>query len=108
VILQRDTLDLAELEARTGWAIKPEGACRGDVCVPITGERTPAAIAERLRMPLLRDEAHGLWCLGPEHGGRALHSAVAPDFELPDRHGNSFRLSSLRGMKIFLLAWASW
>jgi hypothetical protein len=108
MILDRLNVDLSEFERRTGWAIKPEGACRGDVCVPIPGERTPEAIAERLRMPLIRDAKHDLWCLGPEYGGRALASAVAPDFELPDVNGHPFRLSSLRGMKVFLLAWASW
>ena len=59
-------------------------------------------------MPLVHDEAAGLWSLGPESGGKALTTATAPDFELPDRHGQPFRLSSLRGRKVLLLTWASW
>jgi cytochrome oxidase Cu insertion factor (SCO1/SenC/PrrC family) len=59
-------------------------------------------------MPLVHDEAHGLWALGPESGGRALTTAVVPDITLPDRNGNPFSLSSLRGQKVLLVAWASW
>ena len=59
-------------------------------------------------MPLVHDEVHGLWALGPESGGRALTTAVVPDITLPDRNGNAFSLSSLRGQKVLLVAWASW
>ena len=42
-------------------------------------------------------------------GRRALTSAPAPELELPDiRTGEQFRLSSLKGQKVMLLAWASW
>jgi peroxiredoxin len=37
-----------------------------------------------------------------------LTSAVAPELELPDRDGNLFKLSSLHGRKVLLVAWASW
>jgi hypothetical protein len=50
----------------------------------------------------------GLWALGPPAGGTALASAVAADPELMDRDGNPFRLSSLHGRKVLLVAWASW
>ena len=61
-------------------------------------------------MPLVADDAHGIWALGPETAvtGRALTTAVAPELELPDADGNPFRLSSLRGQKVLLVAWASW
>jgi hypothetical protein len=59
-------------------------------------------------MPLIQDEASGLWCLGPEAGGKALTTVLAPDIELPDWQGQPFRLSSLRGKKVLLVAWASW
>ena len=114
MILTSLDVDVEALEARTGWSMKPEGACKGDVCVVlgegvVTGGRVDVPrLAERLRMPLLRDEAHGLWALGPESGGRALSTAKAPDLVLPDRHGRPFALSSLRGRKVLLVAWASW
>jgi hypothetical protein len=67
-------------------------------------------ISERLGMPLVADEPHGIWALGPETTvtGRALTSAVAPELVLPDADGNPFKLSSLRGRKVLLVAWASW
>src|SRR3712207_2212786 len=73
VILHELALDAKEFEARTGWAIKPQGACKGEVCVPLPeGARTPdgrldaQVVAERLGMPLVRDDAHDIWALGPE------------------------------------------
>jgi hypothetical protein len=101
----------------TGWDLKPEGACRGDVCVPLPegvvnrDAVDVTVIAERLGMPLVHDEAERLWSLGPAAGvsGRALATAVAPELELPDlRTGELFRLSSLHGQKVLLVAWASW
>ena len=41
-------------------------------------------------------------------GGTALATAVAADPVLEDRDGNPFRLSSLHGRKVLLVAWASW
>ncbi len=50
-----------------------------------------------------------MWALGPAtHNGRALPTAHAAELEVPDVDGNPFRLSSLRGTKVLLLAWASW
>jgi hypothetical protein len=106
-----------DFEIATGWDIKPEGACQGDVCAPLPTEfRTAdgrldvAVVAERLGMPLVADADHGLWALGPATcgTGRALTTALAPDLELPDVNGDPFRLASLRGKKVLLVAWASW
>lgn len=116
MILDRLEIDPVEFSRRTGWAIKPEGACRGDVCVPLPagtvgpdGTLVAPAISERLGMPLLADDAHHLWALGPATvSGRALQSAEAPALALPDLDGNPFDLSSLRGQKVLLVAWASW
>ncbi len=105
-------VEAKEFERQTGWEIKPEGACKDGRCVPLPAPLSSVVdlriIAERLHMPLVHDEAAGLWCLGPEAGGKALTSARAPDLELPDWHGDTFRLSSLLGQKVLLVAWASW
>src|SRR5437588_9224458 len=57
-------VDREVFERETGWALKPEGACRGDVCVPLRGRELPE-LAERLGLALVHDAEEGLWCLGP-------------------------------------------
>jgi hypothetical protein len=112
VILDQLEVTPDELRSRTGWEVRPEGACKGDRCVPLpdgVGDLIDVGVfAERLGMALVHDEPHGLWALGPESGGRALLSAELPEISLPDRHGDPFSLSSLRGTKVLLVAWASW
>jgi hypothetical protein len=108
VILERLDTPPAELRARTGWSVKPEGACRGERCVPLSAPFDVRDLAERLGMPLVHDERHDVWALGPQAGGRELASATLPDIVLPDRHGRDFSLRSLRGTKVFMIAWASW
>jgi hypothetical protein len=117
VILTDLELEPTAFTARTGWDVKPEGACKAEICVPLPadvrtgdGRLDARVLADRLGMPLVHDDAHDLWALGPETAvtGRALSTAVAPELELPDLDGNVFRLSSLRGQKVALIAWASW
>jgi hypothetical protein len=109
VILHSAEVDPAELAARTGWEVKPEGACKADRCVPLPPDGLDARVlSERLGMALVEDRDRGLWALGPEAGGRALLSAQLPDLELPDRHGRPFALRSLRGTRVVMVAWASW
>ena len=112
MILEDLRVPKAEFEQATGWMLKPEGACRGEICVPLPDrpegdEVDVAALAERLGMPLVHDVEVGLWALGPATLiGQALPTAEAPELVLPDLDGNEFRLSSLRGQKVVLVAWA--
>jgi hypothetical protein len=102
------------LARETGWKVEPQGACRGERCVPLPagtlqdGRVELPAFAERLGMPLLHDEQLGLWALGPEAGGRAMTTVTAPDLTLPRLTGEPFPLSALRGKKVLIAAWASW
>jgi hypothetical protein len=117
-------LDAAAIGQATGWTWKPEGLCRGDVCVPLPpsrgtdqpvewvreGRLNLAAMWRRSGQPVVHDAASRTWVLG---AGAAQRSAVlasleAPDFELPDLQGQAHRLSSYRGRKVFLATWASW
>jgi hypothetical protein len=115
VILDRLDPSAAEFARSTGWELKPEGACRGEVCIPLPksarrgdGRVNVPEVADALGMALVASDAHALWALGPVSGGRALTTAVVPEITLPDRDGNPFRLGSLKGTKVFMCAWASW
>jgi hypothetical protein len=109
VILETLDISAEDFSAGTGWDIKPEGACRGEVCVPLdnTAAFNVHDAADRLRMALVHDVERDLWALGPDTvNGRALASAVAPELVLPDVDGNEFRLSSLRGQNVVIVCWA--
>lgn len=105
------TISKKEFEQESGWTFKPEGACKGDVCIPLS--ETPAdevdlrTLAQDLGMPLVVDENHDLYAMGPESiGSRALTTADAPSLVLPDLDGKPFDLASLRGKKVLVYAWA--
>jgi hypothetical protein len=112
VIFRAARVSAAELEHVTGWALKPEGLCRGERCVALAGVSTDAIdladVSRALGMPLVSEPRAALWALGPEAGGKALASASLPDIELADLAGRPFTLSSLRGRKALVVAWASW
>ena len=116
MIVERLDLTAEEFAAATGWEIKPEGACMDDVCVPLPplerdddGRIDATVVAERLGMPVARDEPHGLWALGPRSGDRrVLDSARMPELVLEDFAGNAFDVARVRGRKVVLVAWASW
>ena len=106
------------VHAALGWALQPQGLCRGDACLPVRPEHglvrddgvDLAALAERLDRPLALDVDERIAWLGAsaaERGAR-LRSLDAPDFALPDLGGQEHRLTDFRGRKVFLLAWASW
>ena len=113
VILDRLDVSATRFAAETGWSIKPEGACKGEVCVPLTSAGPDdtfdlVGTAERLGMAIVDDPTTGLFAVGPASlGGRALTTAVAPELTLPQvLTGETFRLSSLLGSKVVLVAWA--
>ncbi|MBI4932382.1 MAG: hypothetical protein HY828_00805 [Actinobacteria bacterium] len=110
-----DQVSAADFAEGTGWAPKPEGLCRGELCVPAPGALRAdgtvdvEAAAQRLGMPVVHDESHRLWALGSSTlGGKALATASAADSQLVTRDGNPFRLSSLHGRKVLLVAWSSY
>lgn len=107
-----DTLELTaeQFAAGTGWEIKPPGACKAEVCVPLDGSAADfnvRAVAERLGMAIVTDATTAMSAIGPESlGERALATAQAPELVLEDLDGNEFRLSSLRGQKVVIVSWA--
>ena len=115
-------LSLDDLRATTGWELKPQGVCLGEVCVPIPAGREAdfvgangtqfnlAALARQLNQPAVHDDAYAVWFFGEAVNARdnAWQSLQAPDFTLPDLDGQWHSLSEYRGRKILLVSWASW
>lgn len=111
-------LDPADFAAQTGWELKPQGLCRGDVCIPVRdrgglvvgGRVDVRAFADLTGRPLALDEEAGLAVLGVASAERAAERAamVVEDFELPTADGGRFRWSSIGRRKKLLFAWASW
>lgn len=117
-------IDPADLPAVMGFELKPEGACRADICIPVRegepdslvrdeGERrliSPTRLADVLGQAYVVDTEAGVWSFGPpaEEQAGGLVTVEAPDFALPNLEGETVRLSDLRGKKVLLLTWASW
>jgi hypothetical protein len=115
---ERVRIPAAELAAAVAWELKPQGLCRGDVCVPVPDSAALAndagidlqAFADLLGRPLALDIDEGAAALGTAAGDRNLQLATleAPDFTLPDLEGKLHSLSEHRGKKVLLIAYASW
>jgi hypothetical protein len=113
-------LPARDAEAATGWAVKPQGLCKGEVCVPLPAGRDQefvrgarvniAALWRHLGQPVVHSERGHAWVLAQSAGDRAaaLRSLEAPDFTLPDVAGRMHSLSDHRGKKVLLVTWASW
>lgn len=107
--------ELAVDPALLGWERKPEGLCRGDVCIPVPadvgeGPIEAATLASLLGRPAAIDTAERVAAFAAPAAERAeaLRSGIAPDFELADLDGTTHRLSDFRGNKVVLYAYASW
>jgi AhpC/TSA family len=109
-----------DLKRVSGWEFKPQGFCKGDVCVPVPDARKSefvaggrynlAALANLLGQPVVSDAEYHAWCFGEAAAERKrmLTSLDAPDFSLPDLEGKMHSLSEYRGKKVLLVSWASW
>ena len=106
------------LEAATGWDVRAEGLCRGDVCVPrrdgdglLVDDRVDlAAFASLLHRPLAYDADAQIAVLAdaPDDHAAAFDARTAPAWTLPDLDGNPVSSSAFAGRKKLLVAWASW
>jgi hypothetical protein len=117
---ERLWLPEGDLEWATGWSLRAEGLCRGDVCVPVApGRRSElvradqvdlAALWRHLDKPVLHSADADVWVLGESASDRRvpLDALEAPDFTLPDSAGRPHSLSDHRGKKVLLVSWASW
>jgi hypothetical protein len=98
------------------FELKPEGACRADLCIPVPKSIVDgdyfdfSAFAKLTGQAEVSDTASRTWSYGemPVLRGAFLESRVAPDFSVPDRQGRAVKLSDFRGKKVLVVTWASW
>lgn len=108
------------LTKSTGWELKPEGLCKGEICVPVPPARHDALASDNevnltefarlIQQAFAHDQAHDVWYFGPPgwEWKTRLTSGKAPDFTLPDMQGQMHSFSEWHGRKRFLLFWATW
>ena len=113
----------SDLKRATGFALKPQGVCRDELCFPMPKSREHefirksagkswfnlVAFAGLAQQPIAHDEGLSIWYFGLRSDQReVLSSLKAPNFTLPDMTGKTYSLSDFRGKKVLLLTWASW
>ncbi len=113
-------MDPAEVTAATGWTLKPEGLCKGDICVPVPAGQEAEFVADgsvnlgmfwtHMGKTATASAAGDVWFLGEgaQTRNNALLSLQAPDFTLPDFDGKLHSLSDFRRQRVLLITWASW
>ena len=111
-----------DLTRINGFVLKPEGACLGDICVPLPpgadllrtqGDQpwfNVAAFAEHMGQTCVVDHETNTWSFGdlPITRAATLTHAQAPDVELTDRQGNVVRFADFQGKKALVITWSSW
>ncbi|MEZ5246380.1 MAG: hypothetical protein R2707_14865 [Acidimicrobiales bacterium] len=118
VVDGRVLTDAGGVAEALGWELKPEGLCRGDVCVPVrpdaavrNGDRIDlGAVASVLGMASMVDEQAAVVAVSAPAADRraALKGRVAPGFSLPDLDGKLRSLEEFKDRKRLLIAFASW
>lgn len=103
-----------ELEWATGWELKPEGLCRGPVCVVLhdpvqtgDGRVDLNAVASALGRSIAVSVDGGVAALAGDPMGTGGTASI-DELELPDIDGRPVRMSEHAGRKRLLVAWASW
>ena len=94
-----------DMTTATGWELKPEGLCLGEICVPAAprgflrnGKIDATAFWRHMSCPVASSDNGGAWLLGEgaETRRSSLESLTAPDFTLPDLEGIQHALSGQR------------
>jgi len=105
-----------DLPRVNGFVLKPQGACRADLCIPIPKTMMRGdyfnltAFAKKAGQPVVAEPGARVWSFGEMQalGGGLANSRIAPDFEVPDRLGRPVHLAGFRGKKALVITWASW
>jgi hypothetical protein len=107
-----------EFASATGWTLKAEGLCKGEICVPVRNSAAMSNgeaidIAEFARVTgrsMVVDASRNIVAMGEQASSRATAMATldASNFTLPDINGYLVSLSDFAKRKKLLLAWSSW
>ena len=105
-----------DLPAINAFEVKPQGACRADLCIPIANDMLRGeyfnltAFAKKIGQPVVADVDAQVWSFGEIQSlrGGFLEGRMAPDLTVPDRAGRPVHLADLRGKKVLVVTWASW
>jgi hypothetical protein len=100
------------------FEVKPQGACRADVCIPISKTLKNGdwfnltGFAHKIGETVVFEKVseQNVYSFGeiPVLRGSFYNSRIAPDFAVPDRQGKVVHLSDYRGKKVLVVTWASW
>ena len=104
----------ADLPRINEFEVKPQGACRADMCIPLSKDLKSGewfnltGFARKLHQAYVTDA--GAWSFGeiPLVRGEFYKTRIAPDFSVPDRKGRKVHLTDFRGKKVLVITWASW
>ena len=112
------SVDVKDFVSVTDWRLKPEGLCKGSICIPV---RRLEDLTDGLNIDLVEfarltnrnlviDKDQRVAALGEHADTRSelMTSLDAPDFTLPDIHGKRVSFSDFNRRKRLLLAWSSW
>jgi len=105
-----------DLPRVNGFALKPQGACRADLCIPIPKDMVRGdhfnltAFAKKTGQLVVADTEARVWSFSEMQalGGGLSNSRIAPDVTVPDRLGRPVHLAGFRGKKALVVTWASW
>ncbi len=107
-------IETRDLPMINQFEVKPQGACRGDICIPLSKTLKHrnwfnlSGFARKVKQAVVNEG--DVWSFGemPVLRTGFLESRSAPDFGMRDRKGNMVQLKDFRGRKVLLLTWASW
>ncbi len=96
-----------ELPEINEFTVKPQGACREDICIPLGKELKRndwlnlSGFARKLKQAVVNEGS--IWSFGemPVLRSGFLQSRVAPDFAIQDRKGKTVRLTDFGEEKFY-------
>jgi hypothetical protein len=109
-----------DLTRINGFVLKPEGACFGDLCIPLNDNLLVeqdnqswfdlTAFADLLEQPYVVDTEARVWSFAemPAKRDSMMVNAKAPNFEVVDRQGKVIRMADFKGKKALIVTWSSW